>query len=55
MSIGVSKQTLLKERGYQDIVEVGYNDPTDWNSLSTNAKKDAKEKEKHNSMALYFI
>ena len=39
-------KTLLKARGYWDIIDVGYNDFVDWNALSIETNKDTKEKEK---------
>jgi len=48
-------KTLLKVKGYWDIVEAGYNDPTYWSALGADAKKESKENERQNSMALSFI
>ena len=48
-------KTLLIGKGYWDIVVAGYTELIDWSALSVNAKKEAKENERQNSMALSFI
>ena len=51
----VRMKTLLTVKGYWDIVVAGYTEPADWSALSAEAKKEAKENERQNSMALSFI
>ena len=51
----VRMKTLPIRKGYWDIVVVGYIESTDWSALSADAKKEAKENERQNSMVLSFI
>lgn len=48
-------KTLLIGKGFWDIVEEGYSDPTDWNTLGDNAKATKKISQKNNSFALYHL
>jgi len=45
---------ILKGKSYWDIIEDGYIKPNYWNDLSTNMRKEAKEK-KENLLVLDFI
>lgn len=38
-----------------DIVELGYEDPKDWNDLQGNDRRIKKEAENKNSMALFHV
>lgn len=51
----VQMKTLLIRKRYWNILVVGYIELVDWSALSADAKKEAKENERQNSMALSFI
>ena len=51
----VQMKTLLIKKGYWDIMVASYIELTYWIALSVDAKKETKENERQNSMALSFI
>lgn len=51
----IKMKTLLIGKVLWDIVEEGYSDPTDWNTLGDNAKAAKKIAQKNNYFALYHL
>ena len=49
----IKKKTFLIGKDFWEIVESGYEEPADWNTLQPNDRRLKKEAEKKNTMALF--
>ena len=51
----IKMKTFFIGKDFWEIIESGYEEPTDWNTLQPNDRRLKKEVEKKNAMALFHI